>query len=101
MQQEENHALRRANTINIPLCRQLGAREDILHQWEFGVRLEGHECAPAFNLEDYPAVRDHPMEAAQEMDRLTTEGHIHWYSGATPSDLDICPSNLITKSDRL
>ena len=101
MHHAENIALRRANTLNIHLCRQMGASPDILQQWEFGVILEGHEGAPAFFMDDYPSVRDHPTEAALEMDRLTAEGRIHWYVGDSPQDLDICPSNLITKSARL
>ena len=51
---------------------------------------------------DYPSVLQHPEEAAKELDRLTSDGRIFWYAeGDAPPDLDIGPTTLILKSERV
>ena len=55
-----------------------------------------------FNMMDYPRLTVNYDRAAEEVDRSTGIGKIHWYADSdVPPDLDICPSNLIVRSDRL
>ena len=96
----ENDAMRRASTLNIPLCRTMGVPDHFLQVWEHGTPLEGHILAPSYDIPDYPSVREQPHIAALEIDRLTEEGRIYWYEDDCPADLDICPSTLIVKLER-
>ena len=90
-----------ANTLNITLCRSLGVPEHLLQLWQHGTVLEGHVDAPPFDLRDYPSVREQPEIAALEYDRLSAAGRILWYDGDGPDDLDICPSTLVCKTERV
>ena len=96
----ENQAMRRANTLNIQLCRTMGVHERFLHAWEHGTSFEGHVMAPNYDISDYPSAREQPQLAALAIDRLTDEGRTFWYEDEVPTDLDICPSTLIVKMDR-
>ena len=97
----EDAAMRRGNTLNVAHCLRMGVDPDIVKLWTDGVLLEGHEHAPVQVMEDYPSVRDDPETAARELDRLTSEGKIYWYSeGTAPSDLHIAPTTLIVKQER-
>ena len=97
----EDAAMRRGNTLNVAHCLRMGVDPDIVKLWTDGVLLEGHEHAPVQVMEDYPSVRDDPATAACELDRLTSEGKIYWYSaGDAPHDLHIAPTTLIVKQER-
>ena len=54
----ENQATRRANTLNIQLCRAMGVHERFPQAWEHGTSLEGHVLAPSYDIPDYPSVRE-------------------------------------------
>ena len=89
-------------TLNLPLCRLRGVSEHFLQLWRDGIRLEGHQDAHAFSLEDYSSVRYGADRAGEEVDRLTDEGNIYWFPpGEVPEDLDVCPTTLIVRNSRM
>ena len=98
--QQEHAALETSNALNISLLRSFGVGDKFLTGWQHGVELVGHENAPAYQLEDYPSVRNNPHTAAEEIDRLAAEDRIRWYSGTIPHDLDVGPTTLVEKSAR-
>ena len=101
LRQEEDESLRASNSINFSHCRRLGVDEELIKTWEIGAQLDGQEFADHYDMQDYPSVRLNPVEAARELDRLTSEGKIHWYQpNRVPTDLDIGPTTLIMKSER-
>ena len=97
----EEAAALEANTINAQACEILGVAESFASEWQTGVILEGADNAPSYFLDDYPNMRQHAEVAAEELDRFTKLHKIFWYpDGKFPSDLCVCPANIILKSSR-
>ena len=76
MWDEEEAAMQTNRTLDINMCRRRGVSELIFAEWESGVRLDGHEDAANFDLEDYQSVKFGMERAAEEIDRLTSAGKI-------------------------
>ena len=57
------------NTIRFQHCQRMGIEDEFIKFWREGVPLHGHEDAPRYDLTDYPSVKEHPVEAASELDR--------------------------------
>ena len=99
MWEEEEAAMQKNRTLNIDMCRRRGVSESCLSEWQSGVRLDGHEDAAHFDLDDYQSVKYWMERAAEEIDRLTSAGKIFWLQeDNVPNDLDVCPSSLIVRS---
>ena len=97
----EDAAMRENNTIRLDRCRLLGIDQKYIDVWRDGTVLEGHTLADAYDMDDYPSVKVAPEDAARELDRLHSEGKIHWYDrGTEPADLCIAPTTLILKAER-
>ena len=89
-------------TLNLPECRRRGVHPSFLRVWAEGIRLEGHEGAGSFFMQDYNSVICGEDRAAEEVDRLTQEGKIFWFEpNDVPDDLDVCPSTLIVRNARM
>ena len=94
-------AVEMANTINLRECKEMGVSDAFLAEWDEGVILEGAEGMEPFLYDDYPNLKENAAIAAAEIDRLTKRQKIFWYpEGATPSDLSVCPGNLILNGSR-
>ena len=79
----------------------MGVREPFLTEWAEGVTLEGAAGMEPFFFEDYPNLNENAEVAAQELDRLTSRQKIFWYpKGVTPTNLSVCPGNLILTGSR-
>ena len=97
----EETAAEMANTINYRACKEMGVQEPFLTEWAEGVTLEGAAGMEPFFFEDYPNLNENAEVAAQELDRLTSRQKIFWYpKGVTPTNLSVCPGNLILTGSR-
>ena len=97
----EDMAVEEANTISVQACEALGVGARFIEEWCEGVVLLGADQAPMYFCDDYPNVRKHAEAAGLELDRLTDLKKIFWYpSNRFPSDLCICPANIIIKGSR-
>ena len=102
MWDDEEAAMQKNRIINMNMCRQRGVSEPVLAEWQSGVRLDGHEDAAHFDLDDYQSVKFGMERAAEEIDRLTSAGKIFWFEeDCVPDDLDVCPSSLIVRNARM
>ena len=94
--------MQRNRTLNLEVCRALGVHDKFVDEWKHGVRLDGHDVAPAFNVPDPPSIEYGYDRASEEIDRLAAEGKIWWYEdNEVPVDIDICPSTLVVKNSRM
>ena len=95
---DEEMAMQTNRTLQLDHCRDAGVDPEFLLQWELGIILEGHQSAPRFCVPDYPSVEAHFDRAAEEIDRITAEGKIHWFpQGEEPEDLDNSKKTMIAK----
>ena len=98
----EERAMRSNCTLKLDVCQRLGVKDVFLQEWREGVRLTGHELANPFHVADYPSVIYGYDRAAEEVDRLASEGKIHWFDhDNVPADVDVCPSTLVIKQARM
>ena len=73
---EEEYAMQAQRTLDLLECQRRGVSDEFLLAWRNGIKLEGHEQAGRFFLEDYSSVQFGADRAAEEIDRLTEEGKI-------------------------
>ena len=97
----EDAAASEANTLNFQSAELLGVAPSFLAEWREGVVLEGAEKCNSYFLPDYPNLHRNLEVAAAEIDRLTALKRIFWYpSGKHPSNLCVCPANIVLKGSR-
>ena len=97
----EEEASVMSNSISYHACVRLGVAPQFIDEWLNGVRLAGAEGMAPFHFDDYPTLKDNAEIAAKELDRLTLRQKIFWYPpGTAPTNLSVCPGNLILKGSR-
>ena len=96
----EDTVAARGNSLSIANSRLLGISEDTIRRWFRGVSLlKSSVISPAI-VPDYPLFRQHGELAGIETDRLAGLMKSIWYA-QPPKDLNVCPSNLVIKTDRV
>ena len=95
----EDAAAVRGNSLSIKNSKLLGVSVETLNRWFQGVHLTRIAPITPTTARDYPLFRNHGTLACTETDRLAALNKSYWYS-SPPEDLNVCPSNLIVKTDK-
>ena len=88
------------NSLSITNSRLLGIPEETLRRWFQGVSLARSSVICPAIVQDYPLFRQNGELAGIETDRLAALLKSHWYF-TPPPDLNVCPSNLVIKPDKM